>query len=443
MKIRLSDHFTYSRLLRFTLPSVVMMIFTSIYGVVDGFFVSNYAGSTQFAAVNFIMPFLMVFGAVGFMVGAGGSALVSMKLGQQQRDKANEIFSLLIYALIGVGAVFTLLGIALMRPVAQALGADADMLGYCVTYGRIIMLALVPFMLQNVFQSFFVTAEKPHFGLYVTIAAGVSNMVLDWFFLAVLHKGVAGAAAATAISQCIGGIIPLIYFISPNSSVLRLGKTHFDGKALTKTCTNGSSEFMTNVSMSLVNMLYNYQLMRLTGKNGVSAYGVIMYVSFIFVGMYVGYSIGTAPVTGYHYGAKNHDELKSILRKSLRIIGTAALVIAIIAQLAAPLLAKIFVGYDPELYAMTERAFRIYSLSFLLSGFNIYASSFFTALNNGLISALISFGRTLVFQIFSVLLLPAIFGLTGVWCAIIVAEALALVLSATCLIKLRGRYHYA
>ncbi len=443
MKIRLSDHFTYSRLLRFTLPSVVMMIFTSIYGVVDGFFVSNYAGSTQFAAVNFIMPFLMVFGAVGFMVGAGGSALVSMKLGQQQRDKANEIFSLLIYALISVGAVFTLLGIALMRPVAQALGADADMLGYCVTYGRIIMLALVPFMLQNVFQSFFVTAEKPHFGLYVTIAAGVSNMVLDWFFLAVLHKGVAGAAAATAISQCIGGIIPLIYFISPNSSILRLGKTHFDGKALAKTCTNGSSEFMTNVSMSLVNMLYNYQLMRLTGKNGVSAYGVIMYVSFIFVGMYVGYSIGTAPVTGYHYGAKNHDELKSILRKSLRIIGTAALVIAIIAQLAAPLLAKIFVGYDPELYAMTERAFRIYSLSFLLSGFNIYASSFFTALNNGLISALISFGRTLVFQIFSVLLLPAIFGLTGVWCAIVVAEALALVLSATCLIKLRGRYHYA
>ena len=443
MKIRLSDHFTYSRLLRFTLPSVVMMIFTSIYGVVDGFFVSNYAGSTQFAAVNFIMPFLMVFGAVGFMVGAGGSALVSMKLGQQQRDKANEIFSLLIYALISVGAVFTLLGIALMRPVAEALGADADMLGYCVTYGRIIMLALVPFMLQNVFQSFFVTAEKPHFGLYVTIAAGVSNMVLDWFFLAVLHKGVAGAAAATAISQCIGGIIPLIYFISPNSSVLRLGKTHFDGKALAKTCTTGSSEFMTNVSMSLVNMLYNYQLMRLTGKNGVSAYGVIMYVSFIFVGMYVGYSIGTAPVTGYHYGAKNYDELKSILRKSLRIIGTAALVIAIIAQLAAPLLAKIFVGYDPELYAMTERAFRIYSLSFLLSGFNIYASSFFTALNNGLISALISFGRTLVFQIFSVLLLPAIFGLTGVWCAIVVAEALALVLSATCLIKLKGRYHYA
>ena len=313
MNIKLSEHFGYKKLLRFTLPSIIMMVFTSIYCVVDGFFVSNYAGKTQFAAVNLIMPFLMIFGAVGFMIGTGGSALVSMKLGQKKPEKANEIFSLLIYGLIAVGLVFTVVGIAAMRPVAHKLGATADMLDYCVTYGRIIMVALVPFMLQNVFQSFLVTAEKPQLGLYITISAGVTNMVLDWLFLAVFQMGIAGAALATAISQFIGGVIPLIYFILPNKSPLRLGRTHFDGKAILKACTNGSSEFMTNVSMSVVNMLYNFQLIKLAGQNGVSAYGVIMYVNMFFVAIYLGYSIGSAPIVAYHYGAENTDELKGLL----------------------------------------------------------------------------------------------------------------------------------
>lgn len=443
MNIKLSEHFGYKKLIRFTLPSIIMMIFTSIYGVVDGYFVSNYAGSTQFAAVNLIMPFLMIFGAVGFMVGTGGSALVSMKLGQKENKRANEIFSLLIYMLIIVGIIFTVLGIALMRPVASLLGADGDMLDYCVTYGRIIMIALVPFMLQNVFQSFLVTAEKPQLGLYITIAAGVTNMVLDGLFIAVFKWSVMGAATATAISQAIGGLIPLIYFILPNKSSLRLCRTHFDGKVIFKACTNGASEFMTNISMSIVNMLYNFQLMKLAGENGVSAYGVIMYVNMFFVAIYLGYSIGSAPIVGYHYGAKNTDELKGLLKKSLRIIASAAIVITALAQILAPVLSGIFVGYDDELYKITENGFRIYAISFLLAGFNIYASSFFTALNNGFISALISFGRTLVFQILSVLILPALFGLNGIWSSIIVAETLALVLSATCIIKLRHKYNYA
>lgn len=443
MNIKLSEHFGYKKLLRFTLPSIIMMVFTSIYCVVDGFFVSNYAGKTQFAAVNLIMPFLMIFGAVGFMIGTGGSALVSMKLGQKKPEKANEIFSLLIYGLIAVGLVFTVVGIAAMRPVAHKLGATADMLDYCVTYGRIIMVALVPFMLQNVFQSFLVTAEKPQLGLYITISAGVTNMVLDWLFLAVFQMGIAGAALATAISQFIGGVIPLIYFILPNKSPLRLGRTHFDGKAILKACTNGSSEFMTNVSMSVVNMLYNFQLIKLAGQNGVSAYGVIMYVNMFFVAIYLGYSIGSAPIVAYHYGAENTDELKALLKKSLRIIFTAALFITVLAHILAPVLSSMFVGYDKELYELTEHGFRIYAISFMLAGFNIYASSFFTALNNGLISALISFGRTLVFQILSVLILPIFFGINGIWSSIVVAEVLALVLSAVCLIKSRKKYHYA
>lgn len=443
MNIKLSEHFGYKKLLKFTLPSIVMMIFTSIYGVVDGYFVSNFAGSTQFAAVNLIMPFLMIFGAVGFMIGTGGSALVSMKLGQKENKKANEIFSLLIYVLIGVGIVFTISGFILVRPVAGLLGAEGDMLDYCTTYGRIIMIALVPFMLQNVFQSFLVTAERPNLGLYITIAAGVTNMVLDGLFIGVFKWSIMGAATATAISQAIGGIIPLIYFILPNKTPLRLCKTHFDGKAIFKACTNGASEFMTNISMSIVNMLYNFQLMKIAGEDGVSAYGVMMYVSMFFVAIYLGYSIGTAPIVGYHYGADNTDELKGIFKKSLRIIGGTAIIITALGQILAPILSGIFVGYDDTLYKMTENGFRIYAISFLLAGFNIYASSFFTALNNGFISALISFGRTLVFQILSVLILPAIFGLNGIWSSIIVAEALALVLSVTCFVKLRHRYHYA
>ena len=442
MNIQLSEHFTYRKLLKFTLPSMVMMVFTSIYGVVDGVFVSNFVGSTPFAAVNLIMPFLMLLGAVGFMVGTGGSALISYTFGIGNDKKANEIFSLLIYVLIAVGAVLTVVGLIFLRPISVLLGADEALLPHCVTYGRIILLALIPFMLQNVFQSLLVTAERPHFGLYITIAAGVTNMILDALFIAVLHWGVAGAALATLISQYIGGVIPLIYFILPNGSKLRLCKTTFDCKSLVKACTNGASEFMTNISMSVVNMLYNWQLMRMLGANGVTVYGVIMYVNFIFLGIFIGYSMGSAPIVSYHYGASNEKELKGLLRKSLRIIGMFAVVLTVAALLLAKPLSMIFVSYDAELLALTTRAFSIYSISFLLSGFNIYASSFFTALNNGAVSALISFARTLVFEIIAVLLLPLVLGVNGIWSAVIVAEAFTGILSIACFVLNRKKYSY-
>ena len=443
MNIQLSEHFTYGKLLKFTFPSIVMMVFTSIYGVVDGVFVSNFAGSESFAAVNLIMPFLMILGAIGFMLGTGGSALVAFILGTGDGQKANRVFSLMVYVLIVLGGIFMVGGILFMEPMARLLGADEAMLPVCVQYGRIVMLGLIPFMLQNTFQSFLVTAERPHFGLYITIAAGVTNMALDALFVGVFRWGVAGAAAATVISQIVGGVIPLVYFICPNKSKLRLGKTKMDFRMLGKAAANGSSEFMTNVSMSLVNMLYNWQLMRLIGAQGVAVFGIIMYVSFIFAAIFIGYSMGSAPVIGFHYGAGNKEELKGLFRKSLWILLVFSVVLTGLAMMLAKPLAMIFVAYDAELLELTKRALTIYSLAFLMSGFNIFASSFFTALNDGLTSALISFGRTLMFQAASVLLLPLIFDVDGIWAAVILAEGLALILSAACVIRNRKKYGYA
>lgn len=442
MKIQLSDHFTYKRLLRFALPSVIMMIFTSIYGVVDGFFISNFVGKTPFAAVNFIMPFLMILGSLGFMFGTGGSALVAVTIGQGNRERANRLFSLLVYVSLLCGVFIAVLGIVFVRPIAGLLGAEGEMLDNCVLYGRIILTAIPAFMLQMEFQSFFVTAEKPQLGLGVTVASGVTNMVLDALFVAVFHWGIAGAAAATAISQAVGGVIPLIYFLRPNKSLLRLTKTKFDGGALLKACTNGSSELMSNISMSLVSMLYNVQLMKYTGEDGVAAYGVLMYVSMIFMAAFIGYSIGTAPVVSYHYGAGNHQELHGLLKQSLVIIGVFSVGMLIMGECLARPLSQIFVSYDKPLLELTLRGFAIYSFSFLFSGVAIYGSSFFTALNNGLVSALISFLRTLVFQIAAVLIFPLIWGVDGIWFSIVAAELLAAVVTALFLVGMRKKYHY-
>ncbi|MBQ2928088.1 MAG: MATE family efflux transporter [Oscillospiraceae bacterium] len=441
--IQLSDHFTYGRLLRFTLPSIVMMIFTSIYGVVDGIFVSNFAGKTAFAAVNLIMPYLMVFGTVGFMVGTGGSALVSMTLGAGDRKKANEVFSQLIVFSFLAGIILTAVSILFLKPAAAAMGAAGQMLSDCVTYGVIVQLALTAYLLQYAFQSFCVVAEKPNLSLGMTVASGVCNIVLDALFVAVFRWGLVGAAAATAIAQILGAVIPLVYFLRPNESLLRLGKFRWDFRALLRTMTNGSSELMSNLSMSAVSMLYNLQLLHYAGENGIAAYGVIMYVNFIFISIYIGFSIGSAPLVGYNHGAQNHEELKGLLRRSLMILaGFAAGMTGAALWLARPLSA-VFVGYDNGLMEMTVRGFRIYSLSFLLCGFNIYGSSFFTALNNGLISALISFLRTLLCQCAAVLLMPLIWGLDGIWWSVLASEVAALMLTGWFLVRNRKRYHYA
>lgn len=442
MRIQLLDHFTYGKLIRFTLPSIAMMIFTSIYGVVDGFFVSNYVGGTPFAALNLIMPFIMVMSAIGFMFGSGGSALVAFTLGTGDKKKASEIFSLIIYLLIGIGLVLSILGFILARPVALMLGATETMVDYCVTYARVCTLGLVPFMLQNSFQSFTVVAEKPRLGLYVTIAAGVTNMFFDWLFMGVLGMGIGSAAAASVMGMYVGGGLPFIYFLKKNSSLLRLTRPSKDYSAIGKAAVNGSSEFMTNISVSVVNMLYNFQLMKFAGEHGVSAYGIIMYTNFIFLGVFFGYAIGVSPIIGYHYGTGEKKELKNVFSKSLKLISAAAVIMVIVAELLSRPLAMIFASYDKELLAITTHAIQIYSISFLLMGFNIFGSALFTALNDGLVSAIISFFRTLLFQIASVLILPMIFGLDGIWFSIICAELLALVVTGYCVLKFRKKYGY-
>ena len=442
MKIQLSEHFTYKKLLRFVLPSIIMMIFTSIYGVVDGLFVSNYVGKTAFAGLNLIMPFIMALSALGFMMGTGGSAIVAKTLGEGKKKKANEYFSLLVYVTLVGGIIFSVLGIALTKYVSAALGATGELLDNCILYGRIIFLSMPAFMLQNVFQCFFVTAERPKLGLTVIVLAGVTNMILDFLFIAVFSWGLAGAAFATVCGECVGGLLPLVYFGRENASPFRLEKTKLYWNILGKTCTNGSSELMTNLSSSIVNTLFNFQLMHFAGEDGVAAYGTLMYVNFIFVAIFLGYSIGSAPIVSYHYGARNSEELKNLLTKSLKMIGVWGVALFALAQMIASPLARIFVGYDPNLFDLTRHGFRIFCLAFLVNGFNIYGSSFFTALNNGLLSALISFLRTLVFQIASVLLLPMIFGIDGIWGAVFVAEILTLCVTIICLAKKQKVYHY-
>ncbi len=442
MNIQLSDHFTYKKLLRFTFPSIVMLVFSSIYAVVDGFFVSNFVGKTPFAALNLIWPFIMVLGAFGFMFGTGGSALIAKTMGEGDMDKANSLFSLFVYVSLAFGVVIAIIGVAVLRPVSVLLGAEGELLSNCIIYGRILLIAIPAFMMQMEFQSFFITAEKPQLGLYVTVASGVTNMVLDALFVAVFSWGLAGAAAATALSQFVGGVVPFIYFLRPNSSILQLKKPCFDGMALIKCCTNGSSELMTNLSMSFVSMLYNFQLLSYAGEDGIAAYGVLMYVNFVFLSAFIGYSIGSAPVISYHFGAKNTDELKSLLKKSLVITGVFSVAMLVMGEALARPLSYVFVGYDKILFDITLRAFMIFSFSFLFAGFSIFGSSFFTALNNGAVSAAISFLRTLVFQVAAVILLPIAFELDGIWVATVVAEAMAIVVTAGFLIRMKKKYDY-
>ena len=419
-----------------------MMVFSSIYGVVDGLFVSNFVGKTAFASVNLIMPFLMVITTVGFMIGTGGSALVAKIYGEGDTERARRIFSFLIYTTLVTGGLLSVLGFIFIRPISVLLGAEGEMVDICVRYGRIILISLTAWMLQNVFQSFCVTAEKPGFGLVIMVAAGLTNIFLDVLFVGVFKWGIIGAAAATAASQAVGGIVPFCYFAFPNSSILRLTRCDVDLKALGKSLTNGSSELMTNLSMSIVNILYNYKLMNMYGEDGVAAYGVIMYVAFIFISIFIGYSIGSAPIVSYNYGAKSIEELKNVHKKGMVLICVGAVSLTLIAVILSPVLSGVFVGYDRGLYELTKKAFALYSISFLFAGFNIYASSFFTALGNGFVSAAISFLRTLLFQVAAIFAVPAIIGDDGIWLAIVAAELFSIAVSIFFLAKNKKKYGY-
>ena len=443
MRIQLSDHFTYKKLLQFSVSTVLMLICTSLYGIVDGFFVSNFVGKQPFAALNLVFPVVMGVGTVGFMIGSGGSAIVSIALGEKKPDRANEYFSMMVGSTAVLGTILSAICFILAPRIAGALGASGDMLGYCVLYGRILFAADPFFMLQIVFQSFFIVAEKPVLSLKINVISGVTNGVLDLLFIAVFRWGLAGAAAATAIGQVLGAVIPLVYFARENDSLLRLRAARFYGRVFWKACINGSSEMVSNLSASLVNILYNFQLMRLAGEDGVAAYGIIMYVNFVFTAAFIGYATGTAPVISYHYGAQNHGELKNLVRKSLVLMSVGGIVLTAAAEVLSAPLVKIFASYDQGLFELTCTGFRIYSLAFLMMGVNIWASSFFTALNNGGVSAMISFLRTLIFQVAAIIVLPILWELTGIWLAIVAAEVFALLVSAVCLAALRKKYHYA
>lgn len=442
MQIKLSDNFNYIKLIRFTIPTVAMLIFTSVYSIVDGFFVSNFVGKTEFAAVNLVFPCLAILGSFGFMFGTGGSAITAKTLGENESEKANKYFSMIVYAAILLAVFFTILGWFLIEPFVTKFGASGELFVNSVLYGKILILSLTPFILQNLFQIFFITAGKPELGLKITLLAGFTNIILDYIFIVPFGLGLKGAAIATVISQILGGFIPLIYFANKNSSLLQLRKTGIDLKILLQVAINGSSEMLTAVSMSLINILYMWQLLKLAGENGIAAYGVIMYLEFIFSGIYLGFSTGSAPIVSYNYGAKNSFELKNLFTKSLIIIGVLGISLTSCAEIFAYPLSGIFVGYDNELHSLTSHGFKLYSLAFLIMGFNIYSSAFYTALNNGIISAIISFSRTFIFQVASILILPTLFGINGIWSAIVVSEILTIILSTGFLICTRKKYKY-
>ncbi len=441
MRIGLSEHFTYKKLLKFVAPSIIMMTFLSVYSVVDGLFVSNFVGSDAVAAINYIFPVFMVFGSIGFMLGAGGSALVSKTLGEGDKEKANEYFSMLVYVTAGIGVVIALAGQFAVPEIAKLFGAEGVIYDYCVLYGRVLLSAQPFFILQNIFQSFFVTAEKPRLGLIVTAVAGGINIILDAVFVAGFKWGLAGAAAATVAGQVFGGGFPLVYFLRRNNSLLKLGKTRIHFKELLKSCTNGSSEFLSNVSSAVVIILYNYQVSKLVGDDGVAAYGAIGYVMMIFFSIFMGYAVGCAPLIAFNFGAKNNEELRNLFKKSLTIMAFSGLLMTGLSEALASPIIMLF-GFDGELFEMTLRGFRIYSVAFMITGFSVFGSSLFTALNNGLVSAVISFLRTLVFQIAAVMVCPIFMGLDGVWSATCFAEVLALAVTVICIFICRKKYYY-
>ena len=440
--ISVSEHFTFGKLIRISLPTIAMMIFMSIYWVIDGLFVSNFVGETSFAAINFVYPVILIIGAVGSMFGTGGSALIQKLIGEGNKERASNTFSLITYAGLIFGFILGLGGIFLLGPIVKAMGASEAMADDCVLYGRIICGVMPFYVLQFQFQSLFPAAERPRIGLVVTICAGCTNIIFDALFIVGFKWGVAGAASSTALSQFVGGVIPLIYFSCKNKSLFRLGKIKLDWNAFGKVCLNGCSEFLTNISMSFVGILYNIQLMKYIGENGVSAYGVLMYVSMVFMGIFVGYTMGIAPIISYNYGAKRPEEIKSILVKSLIFIWITSVIMFVLGEALARPMAELYVGYDPELRDLTIRAFYFFSISFIFVGMAIFGSSFFTALNNGVVSAIISFLRTLVFQVLAVMLLPLAFGVDGIWSSLIVAEFMAAFLSSIFIFAYRKRYGY-
>lgn len=441
-RIHISDKFTFGRLLRFAVPSIVMVIFMSLYGIIDGLFVSNFVGDDAFAAVNLFLPIFYIAGSIGMLLGSGGCALVAKLFGEKNDGSARRHFTGITMITTAIGAVITLSAVWFMPQIATLLGARESVHALCAEYGRIMIAGLVPFMLQSYFQYYFAVADRPKLGLLITVSAGLSNTLGDFLLIYVAKMGVTGAAAATVFGECIGCIAPAVWLCFKKGKRLYFAKPSFDPKTIAKVCVNGSSEFLSNVSVSLVSVIYNFQLLKYIGEAGVVAYGVLMYVSFIFVGCYLGFSVGTAPIIGYNYGAQNTDELKSVFKKTLVFYAGAAVISTALSVALARPLSYIFVGYDGSLLDLTTTALRIFSLSFLVSGFNIYASAFFTALNNGIISAVISTARTLVFQVVAVYVMPLIFGLDGIWAATVAAELLSLFVSFAFLLKLRKKYGY-
>ena len=448
MKIRLSDHFTFKKLLKAALAPMLMMVFTSLYTIVDGVCISNFCGKESFAGVNLIFPIIMIVGGLGFMLGTGGSALVGKLLGEKKDLEARQTFTMTIIFTILIGLTITIAGVLLIETLVYAMTSVATgdisqkMIDEAILYGRLLMAGQVFFMLQNVFQSFFIVDEKPVLGFVFILIGGLTNIVLDILFIGVCKWGIIGAAAATICGYLSGSLGPIIYFLIRKNDYIHFERTKLKLKPLIKICFNGSSEFVNNISSSIVSIVFNMQLLHYFGEDGINAYGIIMYLAFVFTAIFLGYSSAVAPIESYNYGAQNNKELKNVLIKSLIITSILSVSMFIISFTLAEPFSFIFANGSDTLLKITTNGMRIYSIAFLFIGLSIYISTFFTALNNGLISALIAFLRTLVFQIVFVFVFPLFLGKYGIFFAILAAEIMSILLAITFLLIYKKKYRY-
>ena len=419
-----------------------MMLFTSMYGVVDGLYLSHFSGKEAFAAITLIIPLPLLIGAWAYMIGAGGSAVIAKAIASDRQKDANEYFSFLVLIsvlgsilLAGIGEIF-------LEPCAKLLGANDEMLPFCMTYGRILIAAVPLYVLQNVFQSFLTVAEHPKIGLAINLVSAFLNMALNFVFIRITNEVVTAVALATVVSQFVGGITPFVFFVRSKSTTLRFGRPHMPMSLLGPVFANGVSEFVSEIFHPLASVMYNYKLMELTGLNGVAAYGVLMNVGFLFGSVFLGFAVGSAPLFTYKYEREDHDELHSLFIKStISVVLMGFLLYGVACMIEGPFAAEFF-GGDELLITMTEEAFALHSLSYMVMGLAVFASAFFTAIHDSRVSFLISFLRTLLFEVLAILLLPMLFDLNGVWAASLTSEVLTLLVTVGLLISKKEKYQY-
>ena len=432
---------TLRNILKFAVPTIAMSVFMSFYTMADGLFVSNLIGTSALSAINLTAPVIQVVTAISTMLATGGSAVIMKKMGEQKPQEAKEDFTFLILVNVVVGLVMTMLGYFLMETIFGSMALSQEVAGYCTSYLSRYLVFTIPILLMNNFTLYMIASEKATLSLVCSVSGGVLNIVLDYVFIGFLDMGISGAAIATGLGYSVTAVVGLSVF-SRKKSLLHFTKPAFRFKVLANAATNGCSEMATALVTGIITMMFNWTMLHYVGEDGVAAVTIIMYVLMFASSLYTGYSYGVAPMLSYYYGEKNHEKLKKLVSTSLKVIAVISLVTVTASFAATKPLVSIFARPNNPVYDLAVTGNRICTLALFFIGFNIFASGMFTALSNGIVSAILAFSRSFVFMLITMLILPAILGVNGIWLATPAAELMALVLSALMFVKYRKRYQY-